>query len=226
MKKIIALSILTVSLVSCDSDYSPYNTNLGDGYYCCSDKEYGVDFLQYDNRKLSRADTVIYHDTLQTTRIVNLDTCNHWDVVVGMHVEEFECNDEFILVKQKPKDKFRAQDTLDWDALPYDSYERFRDHYDFHEYWIVKKQTNEVYGPLSLSHFYEYRKELNVPDELLLFSEKSPKAQVRETVFGFSIMAIVTILFYILIGLMIFLPCFGLWKNIKRIRKKRNRRPN
>ena len=215
MKKLVVYFILQQLLVSCN----PYYTHIGDGYYVSSDKEYGVDFLSYDNREQLRADTVIFHDTLLTTRIVNLDTCNHWYVVVSMHVEEYEYNDEFILVKQKPKDKFSAQDTLDWNALPYESYERFRDHYDYHEYWIVKKQTNEVYGPLSLSLYYDYRKKINVSDDLLLFSEKSPKDQARDTVFGFTILAIGGIIFYILLGLLIFLSFFGLWKIIKCIRK-------
>ena len=220
MKKLVIFFILKMSLVSCN----PYYTHIGNGYYLISDKEYGVDYLEYNNQDLSRKDTTIYYDSLRVAHIVKLDTCNHWDVVVSSYVAEFEDNDDFILVKQKPKDKYKALvDTLDWDTIPYEPYEGFRDHYEFYEYWIIKKKTNEIYGPLSLTLYNEYRKELNVPDDLLLLSEKSPKAKAQEIMLGVSITILGAVAVYFLIGFAITFLFAGIFLIIKQIRKKRKK---
>jgi len=218
MKKLVIFFILIESLVSCN----PYHTHIGDGYYLCSDKEYGVDYLEYNNKDLSRKDTTIYYDSLRVAHVISLDTCNHWDVVVRSYVAELEDNDDFILVKQKPKDKYKALvKTLDWDTIPYEPYDGFRDHYKFYEYWIIKKKANEIYGPLSQTLYNQYRKELNVPDDLLLLSEKSPKAQAQEIILGICLSGLGVIAVYFLIGLAIVLPIVGICRIIRLIRKKR-----
>ena len=39
-------------------------------------------------------------------------------------------------------------------------------------YWIIDKENNQVYGPLSLESFVEERKRLNVPEKLSVVNDE------------------------------------------------------
>ena len=69
-----------------------------------SDKQYGKDELEYDYQKHSnQRKEITFHEASGAERIVSADTS---DLIVGMHVEAIVYDNDFILVKQKPKDKF------------------------------------------------------------------------------------------------------------------------
>lgn len=162
--------LLVILFTACEScDFNPYYSSCGNGYYFDSDKSYGTDDLCYEYKKNPYKDTIItFHDTLGN--IVN-DTINTFYVattVIDYNVDWFEYNDSIIVAMQKPKDKFYEMDTLYY----LDEYNRFKA-FDYYEYWIIKSNTNDVYGPLSLNQYHDYCKKLGVPDKLRLSFEKS-----------------------------------------------------
>lgn len=150
---------------------SCFDASIGNGYYLSSDKDYGSNMLVYEyadnanrNPSITRIDTLDNH----VTEII--DTCTrNGCVVIGQHIVELENDDSFILVKQKPKDKFYAQDSLYRDF--HESYILFRDSFNVFDYWIVDKRINNIYGPLSIEDYRNYRNRLQIPNNLKLKSE-------------------------------------------------------
>lgn len=206
------LSLLGSILFSCD--FNPYYSSCGNGYYFSSDKEYGVSDLSYEYAKNPNKDTIIaFHDTLGN--IVN-DTINTYytaTLVIGRHVEWFEYNDSVLVVKQKSKDKFYEEDTLYY----LDEYNRFKA-FDYHEYWIIKTNTNDVYGPLSLNQYHNYSMKLDVPEKFrVLFDDGEPTFLTRiEDI----LLVILALLFDLLLSAILFSPFVILFIVIKKIRRR------
>jgi hypothetical protein len=190
---------------------NPYYKDLGDGFFYCSDKDYGVDELVYDYSNLAeRKDSIVLQDSLNTSDIICINNYHHVYSIVPVHVESFDYDEDFILAQQKSKDKFLATDT----CLFYeDSYKRFRDEYDFFEYWIIDKKQGNVYGPLSFNLYKKYRERLNVPDELQLSAERNQVINIMMNALSVEIYIILIAIFLGIIALpFIFAKKFMHWK--------------
>ena len=170
--------------------YNPFYTDLGNGYFVSSDKDYGTTDLVYEyaendrqNRNICRYDSLGHKDTL----IISPET--RGKVIVGMHIEDIEDDSEHIVLQRKPKDVF---DSLYISALESDSlaFHGFNSDYDYSfkhffntfEYWIIDKQTNDVYGPLSLTQYNSKRKQLGVSETLRLDFEDD-RLETNDTIF-------------------------------------------
>lgn len=198
MNRILPFVLFLVIITGCN----PYYDHIGDGYYVSSDKEYGVTDIVYDCSDLpARIDSFIFYDTLQLATVVKTDSGHHVYGIVDEHVTGIEHDDNFILAEQKPKDKFN-----EWYPDVYDPYKFFRDQFDFHEYWIVDKRTNCVYGPLSIGQYYIYREKLGVPDNLKLFFEKGETAQFFEQILSYILVVGGGILFFAVLAAILILP--------------------
>ena len=187
---------------------NPYHTDYGNGYYVSSDKQYGKDELVYDYQKHSnQRKEITFHEASGAERIVSADTS---DLIVGMHVEAIVYDNDFILVKQKPKDKFLSHRSED-----INTYEQFRYEYKVFDYWIVKKQSNDVYGPFSFEQFCQYKKQLNVPDGLSL--QEGDCSVVKSTEDFLEIVG------HLLFWLLLTIPLVGIVFLIRINKRKRNR---
>ena len=217
IKYILVLIALSAILFECK--FNPYYSSCRNGYYYSSDKDYGVDDICYEYAKNPDKDTIIaFHDTLGN--IVN-DTINTYytaTLVIGRHVERFEYNDSVLVVKQKPKDKFYEEDTLYY----LDEYNRFKA-FDYHEYWIIKTNTNDVYGPLSLNQYHNYCMKLDVPEKFrILFDDVEPTFLTQ---MGNIVSVVLTVLLAILFDLLLLAilcsPFVILFIVIRKIRRRK-----
>lgn len=211
-KNILILSLLGSILFSCD--FNPYYSSCGNGYYFSSDKEYGVSDLSYEYAKNPNKDsTLLFHDSLGNISKININTYYKETNVVEQHIEWFEYNDSIIVIKQKPKNKFRELDTLYY----LDEYNRFKA-FDYHEYWIIKTNTNDVYGPLSLNQYHNYCVKLGVPENFrVLFDDVEPTFLTR---IGDILLVILALLFDLLLSAILFSPFVILFIVIKKIRRR------
>jgi hypothetical protein len=84
-------------------------------------------------------------------------------VIVNYYVLDFNFNSSYIIVNQKPWDSIVGK------AEEYKSYydcEKIFKYSSFHQYWIINKTNDSVYGPYQKQEFLQKFKELGVPDSL------------------------------------------------------------
>ncbi len=159
--------------------WNPYYTDFGNGYYISSDKDYGVTDLVYEfaendqqNRNLCLYDSLGHKDTM----IVSPN--NNREVILGEHIAEIVADDDYILLQRKPKNMFDSlyrsalkNDSLAFYGFNYDYDYSFRHLFKTIEYWIIDKQSDDAYGPLSLNRFDILREQLGVSEKLCWTSE-------------------------------------------------------
>ncbi len=159
--------------------WSPYYTDFGNGYYISSDKDYGVDDLVYEysqNRNQNR--NIYLYDTLGRKDTMIISPYHDKEVILGEHIEEIVADDDYILLQRKPKNEFDSlyrsalkSDSLAYLGFNYDYDYSFRHLFNTIEYWIINKQSNDMYGPLSLNQFNLLREQLGVSERLCWSSE-------------------------------------------------------
>ena len=105
--------------------------------------------------------------------------------VVKPHIQGHIKNDSFILIDQKPLDSIlgdyvciyinekyfyyrRAYDTV----CNYDDRLSMIHNSDIHCFWIIAIKTADIYGPFSFEEYLDKKKELKVPDSLVLEYER------------------------------------------------------
>ncbi len=184
MKKLVLFFISVLSIPSCNF-FRPWD--FGSGYKLGENPEYKYDII------LDRADTTFYHDwgngrkTLQKGVLVkfhrpdnNIDSIFIWkgSSVVSSFIDQIKFDSIFIIVNQKPLDSIWGK-YININYAPRRSKEpeRFIDakkklmKSKIHYYWIIRKRTDDVYGPLNRDEYLQKRKELGVPNELRLKQE-------------------------------------------------------
>ncbi|RLD60819.1 MAG: hypothetical protein DRJ01_09030 [Bacteroidetes bacterium] len=181
MKKYIYFYIVVIFIFSCNSK-SPY---FGSGYELSENTEYGEDIV------INRSDTTSYHDwgngrkTLQKGVLVKFHRPNNkidsffiWkgSSVISSYINEVKLDSLYIIVDQKPLDKiwgkyftdnnnvYRRLNKSGNSALAIKKLKESK----VHNYWIIDKQTGDIYGPMNLEEYLQKRKELGVPKELKL----------------------------------------------------------
>ncbi len=160
--------------------WSPYYTDFGNGYYISSDKDYGVDDLVYEysqNRNQNR--NIYLYDTLGRKDTMIISPYHDKEVILGEHIEEIVADDDYILLQRKPKNEFDSlyrsalkSDSLAYLGFNYDYDYSFRHLFNTIEYWIINKQSNDMYGPLSLNQFNLLREQLGVSERMCWSSEE------------------------------------------------------
>ena len=187
---------------------NPYYTDFGNGYYVSSDKDYGVDDLIYEypkNSHLSR--TICFYDTFGNIDTMIISPKDDSKIILGQHVSPIVADNDFILLQRKPKDVFHS---LYLSALKSDSlaYRGFNNDYDYsfrylfttNEYWIINKQSNSVYGPLTLTQYYLLRDQLGVSERLRLpFEDQWLKIKNAYILIKIILILILPLLFSILL---------------------------
>ena len=158
---------------------------------------YGGYKMDYDSKLqhyiiLDKSDTVCTNPlgyTHEGCRIIfhnpqgNIDTfcIDKGGTVIETYVDEVKYDDKFILVNQKLLGKICEcnpdclKEKYGKESHTATSFEFCKDALKkskIHDYWIIVKATNDVYGPLSTSQYTQKRKALSVPVNLKLDFEK------------------------------------------------------
>lgn len=174
--------------------WNPYYTDFGNGYYISSDKDYGVDDLVYEysqNRNQNR--NIYLYDTLGRKDTMIISPYHDKEVILGEHIEEIVADDDYILLQRKPKNEFDSlyrsalkSDSLAYLGFNYDYDYSFRHLFNTIEYWIINKQSNDMYGPLSLNKFNLLREQLGV-SERLRWSSEEPSLGIKNVFYKIKI---------------------------------------
>lgn len=177
--------------------WNPYYTDFGNGYYISSDKDYGVDDLVYEysqNRNQNR--NIYLYDTLGRKDTMIISPYHDKEVILGEHIEEIVADDDYILLQRKPKNEFDSlyrsalkSDSLAYLGFYYDYDYSFRHLFNTIEYWIINKQSNDMYGPLSLNQFNLLREQLGV-SERLRWSSEEPSLGIKNVFYKIKIIFI------------------------------------
>lgn len=183
--KITTITLFLFFIVSCN----PQN-EFNRGYIVEQDTEIGdvliltredTTFYRYvganNEKRIHQRGVVVQYHSLTG----NIDSIKLWggSHVISSHVNSICCDSVFILVDQKPVDSIfgkydtRLKDDSSMYGRPYkpdnvrETQKKLLES-NIHCYWIVNKQTDDIYGPMSKEEFSRKRKELNVPNELEL----------------------------------------------------------
>jgi hypothetical protein len=181
MKKAISLLFLIVCFSYCKMGID----NAG-GYILSESTEYGNEL------NLSYADTSVFYQWKDGTRSLQkgvffkyifknkIDTLFIWEgsTVIEAHINDFKYNSSFIIVDQKPLDSIwgpminvnntpKREKQFDNANKAILSFENS----NVHTFWIINKVSKEVYGPMQKYEYLKKRKELMIPEELVLKEE-------------------------------------------------------
>lgn len=184
------LFLLVGLLFFCD----PFNTSYGNGYYVSSDTDYGQDDLIYDCLDNDSGNRMIcFHDTLGNIDTLFIPNNRTSEGVLSRHVSPIDSDDKYIILQRKPRSEFDSLflNALNSDSLAYiglvpDCDYSFRYLYNNTQFWIVDKQSNDIYGPLTKSQYEVYRKKLNISD-WLRFPYEDEWLKVKQFLFVFKI---------------------------------------
>lgn len=96
--------------------------------------------------------------------------------IIDSYVNDVSNDDLFILVDQKPLDSIcEFNDSCgrkkykDWDDLPhYPIALKALKQSIIHDYWIIEKKNDNIYGPLSKESYFKKKQDLKVPNSLKL----------------------------------------------------------
>jgi len=182
MKKTLFI-ILTIALVYSCSPIDDYNK----GYIIEQDTELGdvlilmredTSFYRYvgsnnEKRILQKGAVIQYHNSSG-----EIDTVKTWGgaSVISSHVNRKGLSDVFILIEQKPLDSIFGKTVLVKNKSGYrpnmpstiaDAKQMLMDS-DVKKYWIINKLTDDIYGPLEQEEYLRMKKELKVPDSIIL----------------------------------------------------------
>ena len=181
MKKYLSVLILSILIYSCSLESSYF----GKGYKLSENPEYG------ENIVVNRADTTFYHNwgnsrkTLQKGVLVKfhssqnkIDSVFIWKgtTVIPSYIVEIKFDSLFIIVDQKPLNEiwgeyftdangtYRRSNKPNKSSLAIKKFKESK----IHNYWIIRKRMDDIYGPLNWAEYIQKREELKIPKELEL----------------------------------------------------------
>lgn len=181
MKKLIIVLFLLGSLYSCKMGIKDYG-----GYILSENPEYG------ENLTLSYADTFAYHQWEDGSRSLQkgvflkyissnkIDTLFIWEgsIVIEAYINDINYDSVFIIVDQKPLDSIWGPTVLVDSMLIREKKTdnareaiNYLENSNIHNFWIINKDLKEVYGPMQKHEYEKKRKELKIPQELVLKEE-------------------------------------------------------
>ena len=181
MTKYLYIFILAILISSCNLESSYF----GEGYELSENPEYG------ENIVVNRADTTFFHTwgdgrkTLQKGVLVKfhslqnkIDTSFIWAgaIVIPSFIAEVKFDSLFVIVRQKPLDEiwgkyftdsngvYRRSNESDKLTLAVKKLKESKINY----YWIIRKKTDDIYGPLDWDEYIQKREEIGIPTGLQL----------------------------------------------------------
>lgn len=96
-------------------------------------------------------------------KIKGVPTYKRYDLSIYGHVLGYAVNDTFLLVVEKPRDSVPEAK-----LLPYYESQKLFNESNFRQFYIVNKISEKVNGPFNEEVFNNKRKELGVPDNLII----------------------------------------------------------
>jgi hypothetical protein len=85
--------------------------------------------------------------------------------VIDGDIVNYNFNNDFIIINQKPRDSFRNYYKDDFPTT-YSEQKKLFSKFRLRQYWIIDKRNDSIYGPYNKNLFYTKRKELGVPDSI------------------------------------------------------------
>lgn len=173
--------LLAFSLFSCETNWGKYDGYALDydsalDYYIILDKGEVISAADTDTERKKKAVLVTFHNDPDKVDSLLL---GRGAIIIESFVNNVIHNSDFVLVDQKPLDsvcecneqciqeKYKGRSDLN----TYNHCKGALENSTFHQYWIIKKNVNQIYGPLSKEKFLQKRKELGVPEELKFMSK-------------------------------------------------------
>lgn len=178
MKKSIVVFIIAIFLFSCESNWGNYNGykfdhDSGIEYYIVLDKGQNIYFSDSKVERAKKGTLVKFHSN--SGKVDSIYLSNGSRVIRSFVLKDnIAFDSSFILVDQKPLDSIFG---LKMDPYPHweiDPTKEKINKSNFHQYWIIKKQTDDIYGPLTKEEYLEKRKELMIPTSLQINLSSKP----------------------------------------------------
>lgn len=128
--------------------------------------------LSYDNKSIK----LKYPNILKDTGLnVNFKTLNkriylpRYSRVIEQHITDFIYNENYLLIDQQPIDSLLKKYTI----RSFKDVKIALDSDTFHQYYIIIKARNKIYGPLNLQEYIIKKTELGIPKILKLKTENN-----------------------------------------------------
>lgn len=173
--------------MSCDTNWGNY-----DGYLLESDSKIQRSIVldKADTLSISAGDTRMgispYPGTFFTFHhnAGKIETCffGQGAILIDSYINEVRNNKDFLLVMQTSMDKIcecnpecleEKYGIESYSAASFRACRKALNESGLHDFWIIIKQTNEIFGPYSFEKYVLMRDSLNVPHELQLSFERS-----------------------------------------------------
>jgi hypothetical protein len=140
-------------------------------YYIILDKGEEITANDTNSESLKKGLFIKYH---KQNNLVDTILIGRGAIVIQSFVNDVKFDNKFILVDQKPIDSiceckpecikrlYGTKANLSSYKLCEESLRKSR----FHQYWIIKKDVDEVYGPFQKERFLQVQRSLGVSDNL------------------------------------------------------------
>lgn len=88
-------------------------------------------------------------------------------VIINSHITGINFDSSFIVAEQKPVDSI-LKDSYDNPEMNQKKRKKLFKESSLRFYWVINKNEHQVYGPFKREEYIQMRKELEVPNKLIL----------------------------------------------------------
>ena len=180
--KFLYLTIILL-LYSCETDWGnfggyclDYNEHDRTSRYLILDKGNIRTAVDTEKEMLKKGILVKYYSN--SSKVDTFLLCKE-DIIIDSYIEDFNFDNTFILVDQKPIDSIFGvtKEYFDKNHVPYlmrikEPTKKALNESNFHQYWIINKLKDNIYGPFNKKEYYLKKRELGITDNLRLKFEK------------------------------------------------------
>mgnify|MGYP006116916941 CR=1 len=172
-------------LISCETKWGKYHGYKLDydselQYYIVLDKTDTTAISEGDSRENITPYPGAFLKLHSNDRVIDTLFFGKGTIVISTYVKEVKYDDSFIIVDQTLLSKLcecnphcleEEYGIGGYSATSFNLCRNALENSDIHDYWIIDKRTDDIYGPYELVKYLIMRNKLNIPPKLKLKTE-------------------------------------------------------